>query len=394
MKKLFNLDAAEVSLVDKGANKKKFLIFKSRKGKPMPAKISEAVREVMSMPSDVASRMEKVVKAMGCEKAEGDMPPKKDSHVFKGPEHEKPLSDRAQAALKAVGRILHPHKDEIHAGHVGAVAHEVGLADHSDPQRGEVEQAEGEDKRPMEHEDHDEIEMSKAIPEDVEEEHHVEAIGMAKKAYKAHLEKMGYRKYPDEQPAQKAKAGMNDEEEEDEEEEGQMKKSKVAKSVDLSAFPKGQRGQLEAIFKSNQELIRKNEALEEQLKAREEREKDREIIAKAESFRFVGLATEDIADSLRDAAKVGPKSFERICKQFEALNEQGRTADLFSVKGTAATHAVGNAEAKLEALVDSVVQKSGGAKSREEIYDEVCQTPEGKRLYRESQQKRFQVGGR
>ena len=404
MKKLYNLSAEEVSLVDKGANKKKFLIFKSRGGNQMPAKnISREVREMMNMPPKVAANLEKVVKEMAHphKSAAGDMPPKKDSAVFKGPEHEEHgLSERAQAALKAVGRILHPHKDEIQGHHLGAVAHEVGIGDHSEEQPGEVEGKHGSDgkmgKTPM-HQGEDEIEMSVAYPEDVEEEHHSEAVEMAKKAYKAHLDKMGYRKYPDEEVAQKGKKLEDDEDEdESEEEEEHVGKNvkKAAGSLDLSAFPKEQRPHLEMIFKSNRELVQKNLDLEKQIKDRDAREREREIVQKAAEFNNVALPQEEIIETLKDADKLGAKSFERVCKQFETLNEQGRSSNLFREIGTSqSAEGAGSAEAKLDALVNSIVQKSGSDKSKEQIYDEVIQTPEGKRLYRESQQKRF-GGGR
>ena len=118
MKKLYELDPAEVSLVDKGANRKKFLIFKS-KGKNMnPSK--EIMDLVNRVPKEVIDRVEKVVKAVDA----GDMPPKKDSAAFKeanvppGKNEQAgevaPMSDRAMAAMKASARILAPHKDEIH----------------------------------------------------------------------------------------------------------------------------------------------------------------------------------------------------------------------------------------------------------------------------------------
>lgn len=382
MRKLYDLDPNEVSLVPRGANKKRFLVFKSQEGAKMTNKdIREMIENVDPKVMEKVSKSIGMMKKIG--KDAGDMPPKADSHVFKdthnvehdGESDRGPLSDRAQAALKAVARILAPFKDEIGDEHLDEVQHEIGM--HMDPGK---EAGEG----------HKKIEMSmEAIPEKVEEEHHSAALDMAKKAYMGHLEKMGYRKYPDEQIAQKAKKPEHDEDEEEDEDE--IEKNKIEKGLDLSAFTKEQRPQIEAIFKAygneKKELVEKAAKLEKELATRDAKEKEREYIAKAESFTHIALPKAEIIETLKDAAKLGTKSFERICKQYDALNEQAKKSNLFGEIGFRGGSTEGDAHAKLEALVDSVVMKSDG-RSREEIYETVLKTAEGKRLYNEGQKTR------
>lgn len=396
MKRLSSLKTDEVSLVGKGANKKKFLIYKNSEGKPMPTPAQEIQNLINKVDPKVMANVEKVVKGMkikkfeaeeGKDKAEkehgSDMLPGKDSAAHKDGAGAG-LSDRAQAALKAVARIIAPFKDELSDDHMDAVQDAVGI--HSD----KTEDGVGKDHMA-------------AIPEGVSDEHHAEALDMAKKAYGAHLEKMGYRKYPDQQPenTNKSKHGLEDDDDDDEDGEDDVDKSAVTKSasLDLSAFPEKQRGQLELIFKANNELAEKNkelvqkaDKLEKAIADRDAKDEHREIVQKAEEFTHLGLPKEEIIEQLKDAKKMGEKSYARVCKSFETLNVQSKESGLFKELGSRqGGTGVGDAEAKLERLVDTVVQKSEGGMSRAAIYDEVLKTDEGKKLYAEM--KRNRPGG-
>lgn len=327
---------------------------------------------------------------------DGDKMPGKNSATFKdngaednadmdGKDSQRsPMSDRAQAALKAVARILAPFKDEITDGHMDAVQNEVGIA-------GETAKDEdgGED-----------VEMSMDAPEGVDPEHHNEAMGMAKKGYMSHMEKMGYRKYPDpaldKTNATKTAKAKDDGEEEEEEEERVGKVNKSADALDLSAFPVSQRSQLEAIFKTavaateaNKELVKKNDDLQKQL----HEERDIRVLKgfeeRAKGFKHLGANSQELAVVMKSMAESDPKGFEKIESILKAADEQMRVAamtggglfnELGSRQSGGGVHGPGD---KLDALVDQVVQKSDGAKSREQVYEEVLKTAEGKRLYAE-----------
>jgi hypothetical protein len=404
MRELFDLDPFEVSLVDEGANKKKFLIMKSRKGSQMSRTQRQEIRELInSVDAKTMGRVEKVLKSMHpIKKEDGDMEPKKDSAVFKEEmgmackeDESQPISERAQAALKAVARILAPFKDELHDGHMDAVQHEIGMHDSPEAKAAGPEMGmEG-------------MEKAKAFPQEVKDEHHVEALGMAKAAYKEHLEKMGYRQHPDPDlegtngEVNKAKPPMGEEEEDEDEieknKEARVSKTAVNKSaVDLSAFPKEQRSQLELIFKANKdlqdqnkELVQKAANMEKALAERDAKDKDREYVAKAATFTHLGIPTEEVVESLRDAAKVGEKSYERVCKQFAQISEQNKTGGLFKEIGSRLPNdGTIDAEMRLNKLVDSVIQKSDSKMTREQIYEQVIQSAEGSKLYSEMKSKR------
>lgn len=385
MKKLHSLDVNEISLVPRGANRKKFLVFKSDEGNRM--NIQEEVRRLINgVPAETMKRVETVVKSFGEAKVkEGEEPT-----IEKDGEGDEAggMSERAMAALKACARILEPFKDEINDGHMDAIQNEIGMKDPGaapalDAPADKAAGCEGMEKS-----------IGISAPDGVEEEHHNAALGEAQKAYSSSLEKMGYEKSPADGDVEKAKAEKakadkiksEKSKKDDEEEEEDMEKSKVGKSdIDFSVFPKEQRGQIEAIFKSGQETRKENEVLKEEIRKRDEREKEREYITKADTFTHLGLPKDEVVEALRDAAKAGQKTYDRTVKHFEMISKQSRESGLYSELGSSQGHGgVSDADAKLNALVEQVVQKSDGTKSRSQIYDEVSQTKEGKLLFKQA----------
>lgn len=403
MKRLHSLEPEEVSLVKRGANKKKFLVLKDDEGTKMPRKESDSLREVRNLVNGVdpkiMAKVDKVVKNMSGMKPE-DLPPGKDSATYKSeevdpemhPEGPKPLSDRAQVALKAMARIAAPFKDEMGDHHVMAALKEVGIGG-DEEQPGEVGHAIGHSEDGMGKAMHD-MNKGKAIPEKVEEKHHAEALEFAKKAYKSHMEKMGYQKYPAEQPAMKAKHLADEDDEEGEENVDKSKVSKAAESVDLSAFPEAQRPALQQIFKSHAALVQKNEELtadkervEKELKTERELRRDKEFIQKAHSFTHVGGDVKELAETMKALEDADPsgKALKLFESKLRAANEQVKKGELFGTMGTTISKSgsAGNdAFAKLNSLVDQIVMK-GSDVTREQVFDQVIQTPEGKRLYAE-----------
>jgi hypothetical protein len=386
MKKLYDLDVAEVSLVPRGANKKKFIVYKSRGGKNVGAR--EEIRKLLKdVDPKVIGKIDKVLKGES-----GDMLPRKDSAVYKEPEGEphgdqehaaSGLSERAKAALKAMGRIAAPFKDELNQGHVKSVMHAAGVMPEGEPDDKHTEGM---------HAMHDK-EGSKAIPMKVEDEHHAEALDMARKAYNSHLEKMGYRKYPDEQP--KVGSKSHKEMEDDDDEEDGVEKSRVSKG--LRSFSPEQREELEVIFKSNRDLVRKNADLEEQLKEERDIRKSREFKEKASTFKHLGVKTDELSTVLKSLAEVDEDTAEKVESILKAADKQVSEGNLYGEIGSRLSSngtGEGDAAAKIDTIVEKMVQKSDGSKTSDELYyDFITKTPEGKKLYREYRNERIAKGG-
>lgn len=230
-----------------------------------------------------------------------------------------------------------------------------------------------------------------AVPEKVEgvEKGHMdEAVEKACSAFKEHMEKLGYQKYPTAESAIMKSKAKPESEDEDEIEKSKLEKEKgepVAKA-DLSTDAKIR----EAIEKQDvrlKEAVAKGDKLEAQLKARDVADKKKEIVQKAASFRHVALPQEDIVASLEEAASISPKSYERVCKSFETLNEQGRTSNVFAEYGSnlsSTGSTPDDFEAKINRMAEGIVQKSGDVKlTKEAAYAMALQSPEGQRLYSE-----------
>lgn len=373
MKRLTKLETEEVSLVPRGANKRKFLILKS--GESMSRE--ELLKKIQNCDPEVMKRVEKIVKDYneGCAPGEAN---KADEDGLT------PLDERAAAAMKATARILTPFKGKIPAPLVHKMVEETLGSD------------EGEDMATKEA-------GASMSPEPIKEEHKVQAMKAAKAAYGAEMKKLGYPKYNDsDEIAQKDVEGIHgvvtDDEAEEEEQEGTMhdpdvEKGSVMKSLEasVSKLPKEQRKVLTPILKSLQLSVSENETLKKEVSALRHRELKREFVQKAASFKAVGSNQDELADTLMDIANKAPESYAKIEKILQAADEAATKGNLFgeigsSLPGTGAHENIKGSESewsKIQKAAVAVVQKSGDKVSVEEAVDRFLDTSEGKKMYRD-----------
>lgn len=212
----------------------------------------------------------------------------------------------------------------------------------------------------------------------VSPEHLEEATEAANKAFKEHLQKLGYSEVTEDEGTQTA-------------EKPNMKGETVTKSarttVDLSQVDPQVRAKVEQVFKSNAELVKKTAELEGAIKARDLKDRNRELVAKAASWKHLGLPQDEMVAQLKDADKVGKDAFERVCKSFDTLNAQASEANLFGEIGSSQqSHPAGTPDQvweKITKAAEGLVQKSAGTMSSEQALDKFLQTNDGQRLYRE-----------
>lgn len=100
MPRLRDLEAVEVSLVPRGANKKKFLILKSEGGNKMPEEMQAILQELLETELENEDQVEEILK-------------------------QKKLSPKATNAIKGALRLLNAFKDELPKDIMGTMA---GLA--------------------------------------------------------------------------------------------------------------------------------------------------------------------------------------------------------------------------------------------------------------------------
>lgn len=329
------------------------------------------------------------------------------------------LPEQAHAAVKAIVRIASPFKGKIPPLLMHQILDAAGF-ELTSPESGDGHEVEGDPGAIHIGDGHKEA-SHMAIPEKIEseendvlkfkvgkkkfgaedgeddededdgEEHEVkkshmgEAAKAANAVYKEHMEKLGYRKYPDAEMAMKVKKTK-------------MAKHTLEKGEHVSKAAPGTaqnlpmdaatRRQFELVAKSNKELVEKNDRLEKRVAAQEAQVREKEIVAKAASWQHVALPQDEIVATLKDADKIGKESFERICKNFDTLNEQGRTSNLFSERGSNLSTAGGGnssetAWAKIEAAAKGVVAKSGTKMSDAEAVESFLKTAEGQKMYAE-----------
>jgi hypothetical protein len=409
LKRLHGLEAGEVSLVPQGANKKRFLIFKNAEGKMQPHKqlldlISKADPEVMQR---VDERLKQHAAQFGAEPAmdqPAQKPVQKEDMNDVAEENEvravaAPLDEQSHAALKAVVRILSPFREKLPAGLVHDVLDAAGFEEAEEPSEatGLYNNAPGANRVGEGYQQPqlgDVMEAKaggfKAIPAKIEGEeddvlgevkksHLHEAVEKAQCVYKEHLEKLGYRAYPDAEMAMKTKDG-----EPVMKTKGEPVSKSAGSALDLSKVQPETRQQLELVLKSHKELVQKNADLEKRLQDHEEANRKKEIVQKAATFGNLPLPQDDIVAQLEDARKVSPEAYERVCKSFSLLNEQSKTSALFNEIGSshpAAGSSSHDAEAKVKAIADGIVQKNANGMTHDQAMEIAWRTPEGQRLY-------------
>lgn len=372
-------------MVKRGANRRKFVVVKNHDG--TPGDLLAYVRD-SALTDEGRARVEKAV---------GQAAAAQDGQAR--------LNDRAQAAMKAVARILAPFADQLTQDDLASLGVAVGLGQ-DDEVEGDTENdptlddalggAAGSVDVPEEKLMADankppfkDVTMDMEPPVGVEDGDHKMAMGAAKKAYMASLAKKDYNCKGDDEGGDEEEDSMSD---------VSMAKKKVDKSaVALSAFAPEQQAQLEAVFKSNAMLQQQNKDLiakTAEMAQAVERERDirlsAEFIAKAEGFKNLSCDKADLASTLRGFHDRGDtEGLEKIERVLKAADAQaaagGKFGGLFSVKGASARPStVGSANQKLDALVDGQVAKAAGGKTRAQIYTEVLDTPEGQALYAQS----------
>jgi hypothetical protein len=294
-------------------------------------------------------------------------------------EQQGPLDEKAQSALKAIVRILTPFKQALSPLLIHEVLDAAGF---------QMAANKGSDE-----EDMDMKKTATQSPEPIKEEHQIEAMKVAKEAYGAHLKKLGYQKYPTQQMAQKELtmpvAGHKDDDDvEAEEQEGTMhnpdkepdmtvqhKHEHVMKSL-LAGVPKGTRDAVEMIFKANQDLKMRLEAVTKAASRKE-------FMEQAASYDKLGLGNEEVADLFQELSEKSPKALETVQKAFSAANEQVKKGNLFSEYGSVQSGSIGNTWEGIVKAAQGMVVKSGEKVSDAVAIDRFIQTPEGKKMYTE-----------
>lgn len=399
LRRLKDLEVHEVSLVNAGAQGQQFLIRKSKDGKPMPT--AESIRQqLLSVSEPIVQSIEAVAKAAGDEDG---------------------TSEEAMAAMKAAGRILAPHADNISCDQVTKLMQAIGMMaqDPEDVDATSADMASNENDAAIQAQqsatnksddddgddgddgdDEDEEAADKAAPPwlkakikgkdalgkdaDVDDEADDEdddakkggAGGKKKnpfaKAAAAPVCVDAQMRYPGGAPDSRAQTPLE---------------TAVAKSagLDLKGFSEAQRAALEPILKSqaaqfaateelraaHKEAVAKSASLQHKLDRKE-------FVAKAEDFPHLGNADE-LGAKLHALSLNHPEGYEDFVGILKSANAAYDNSGLFTERGSSLS-LVGDAASRIDAHIDAVVQKSDGM-TREAAYSQFLKSAEGKKLY-------------
>ncbi len=269
------------------------------------------------------------------------------------------MSPRAEAALKAVVRILTPFKEEIKPSMVTKLMTEAGLTEEQTETENEGEPGQGGPG----------VSKAKDCPPEGEK--------VAEKTKKA-----------------KNVDGDTDDEDDNNEEETMTTKAQVIKadgSLDLSAVPESVRPALELIFKGNQELVKKNADLETALKTERDQRREKEFVAKTEGFKHYVGDKAALAKELNALEAASKPLYDAFITNLEAVEKAAEAnKKLFVETGSSRSASAGGSTwEQVEAAALAVVQKSGDSKvSKEQAVEQFLKTAEGQKMYGEYKKER------
>ena len=355
-----------------------------------------ALDQVRNPNPSIVARIAKVVKSFGA-KPEGEA-------ENTAPSIEA-LSPAAQTAVKAVGRILAPHKDEITDAHLDAIQAEVGIMGSGDEGSENVGcDCEGAQTCPECKEGSSDSEGES----NVKPEHIASGQEVMQKAYKEHMEKLGYKegKYPNPEITMKSgkkkpsdESEGDDESENDDEEEETVSKTaqpilKEDGSLNLEAVPAEMRPAFEVIAKAQVAAEGRAKAAEEKaaglekvLKEEAVKTRKAEIVAKAEGFK--NLSKDHSVMMLEMADGAGAEKFETVCKALEVQDKQIADGKLFSEIGSSRSNQAGGDNwSKIEKAAEGIVQKANGNLTQAQAIAQFLDTPEGTEMYNQHQASR------
>jgi len=283
---LSDLEIPEVSLVPRGAVKKRFFIYKSEEGSLM----EEILKAVLETELEDENKVDEILKAAK-------------------------LSDKARNAVKGALRLLNAYKDELPRDIMKTLANLAGYGYPEPTGKAGDKKDEKDDKK----------------------------------------KKYGY-------PAPTKK------------EDG---------SWDFSGIPEEVRPAVEALWKEQQEAVKKAEELEKVLKEERDKQLRKEYIQKAaDEFANLPIKPEEFGLVLKGLAEKAPEEYTKLEGVLKAANEAIEKGALYAEIGRGGIPAGDSAIAKVEAMVNGLVQKDANLSRMDALAKVLAENPQLYEQYR------------
>lgn len=314
---LTDLEAVEVSLVDRAANKRRFLILKNEADRQN--------RPALGSPKGGES-VNKVLKALLETEAEGEK--KLLKQMLTGEDGEPiDVPEEAEEALTGAIRLLLAYQDELPADVVERLLALLGEGEEP------VEQQDAGDK------DEEPVQQQDTGAQDDEEENVQQRRAIGKRGTK-----------PSIRPVKKADG-----------------------SYDFSGIPPAVRPAIEALWKEHEAAVAKAQQLEATLKAERDERLTKEFVAKAAALKNLPMDANEMGPVFKRLSEAAPKDWPKIESLLKAANEQLAKSALFREVGTAGGAASGSAWGRVVQMADQMVRKAENGLTREQAIAKVLE---------------------
>ena len=168
-----------------------------------------------------------------------------------------------------------------------------------------------------------------------------------------------------------------------------MEKSQVTKGAEdeLKGLSPEAKAKVEAIFKSNAELVAKADTLAKELAVEREARMEKEFVAKAAAFKNLGDQKE-LVSILKSAYAVSKENGEKLETILKANDEAISKGNLFKEIGSGSPMKGATTYEQVEKAAEQYVAKSGKEVSKAEAVTAFLNTAEGQKMYGEYKNQR------
>jgi hypothetical protein len=146
------------------------------------------------------------------------------------------------------------------------------------------------------------------------------------------------------------------------------------KKLDLTTLPPEVQAQIDSLFKSQEEAVRKAAELEAVLKEERDKRLTEEALAIAKGFSNLPINAEEFGPVVKALREKAPQEWAEVCKALTAADKAIGEGKLFDEVGTTTSPKASSVMGQINALADGLVQKSEIKLTREQAIDQVLKS--------------------
>jgi hypothetical protein len=144
--------------------------------------------------------------------------------------------------------------------------------------------------------------------------------------------------------------------------------------LDLSTLPPEVQAQIDSLFKSQEEAVKKAAELEAVLKEERDKRLTEEALAIAKGFSHLPIKAEEFGPVVKALREKAPQEWAEVMKALTAADTAIGEGKLFDEVGTTTSPKASSVMGQINALADGLVQKSEIKLTREQAVDQVLKS--------------------